>query len=259
MDYKSLMGYAHNSPYRNAPYLDIKTPEGLITTENTPIDLLGIPNVGTPQVMKKGRKKPYEFPNATKVTEIPMKGNPYQQGGPTSAQLFKFLFDDEEETSNTKAPTTTAPTVAEVEEQVPVRDNSEDEMAMQIATSEFGNPYNRRRQFEAEHQQFIGEILSSGQHGNQNVGEYGRQIYGQLTQDLGYAPVANSIYRDQRQQNELISKGIGAKNSYHLTGDAVDIKPQDWHKLSSEKQQYYRMNYDVVYHNNHYHIEPKNK
>lgn len=80
MDYKSIMGYANGSPYRNNPYLDIETPEGLITMEDTPIDLLGIDNTGHTQVMKAGEKNPYKFKGDT-VREIPMK-----KGGYTEAQ-----------------------------------------------------------------------------------------------------------------------------------------------------------------------------
>lgn len=76
MDAKSIMGYADHSPFRNNPYLDIQTPEGLITMENTSIDLLGIPNVGKPRIMKKG-KKSYQFPGATQVREVPIA----QDGG----------------------------------------------------------------------------------------------------------------------------------------------------------------------------------
>lgn len=74
------MGYAHNSPYRNAPYLDIKTPEGLITMEDTPIDLLGVDNLGNIKKMKANSKNPYKF-EGDMVREIPMK-----KGGYTEAQ-----------------------------------------------------------------------------------------------------------------------------------------------------------------------------
>jgi hypothetical protein len=71
-DLQSLMGYAFNSPFRNNPYLDINTPEGLIDMSNTPIDLLGIDNLGNRKKLKAGRKNPYKF-EGTQVREIPMQ------------------------------------------------------------------------------------------------------------------------------------------------------------------------------------------
>ena len=262
MDLQSLLGYAFNSPYRNAPYLDIQTPEGLIDMENTPIDLMGIDNLGNVKKMKAGRKNPYKFAGTT-VREIPT-GNPYQQGGLTGKQAFEFLFaEDEIEEEAKKQQVTTAPSVEEVEQQqeeLQQPDNADYDASMNIASQPFGNPYagRRRSQVMQRGNPYTDAIRSSGQYGNQNVGEFGRQIYGELAYHLGYAPEANSIYRSQAQQNELIAKGVGVKNSYHLTGDAIDLKPADWHRLTNEQQQYYRMRYDVVVHNNHYHIEPKN-
>ncbi len=72
MDLQSMLGYAYNSPFRNSPYLDIQTPEGLITMENTPIDLLGVDNLGNVKKMKAGKKNPYKFPG-NQVREIPMQ------------------------------------------------------------------------------------------------------------------------------------------------------------------------------------------
>lgn len=270
MDYKSILGYANGSPFNDAPYLDIKTPEGLITMENTPIDLLGIDNFGNIKHMKAGRKKPYKFAGDI-VREIP-KGNPYQRGGLTSAQLFNFLFDDEEEQSKQVVPT--APSTEEVDIQSQVDElneqrrqfqNEQDNfMAMQYGMTEMpqrGNPYltsGHQHQIPTNQTPYTGQILSSGTFGNQNVGEWGKQIYGQLASDLGYAPVVNSIYRSKAQNDALIAKGKSAvKNSWHLTGNAVDVKPADWYRLSNEQQEYYRKNYDVIYHDNHYHIEPK--
>lgn len=257
MDLQSILGYANNSPYRNSPYLDIQTPEGLITMENTPVDLLGIDNLGNVKKMKAGRKKPYKF-EGNIVREIP--GNPFQAGGMTRKDLFNFIFDDEEEPVKAKVPI--APSAEEIEEspqQAPKVD-SDEELINAIMTEERGNPYktSHRDRTSVQGNPYVGEILSSGQFGDKNVGEYGRQIYGQLANDLGYKPVVNSIFRSKQQNDALIANGKPAsKNSWHLTGNAIDLKPSDWHRLSSEKQQYYRMNYDVIYHNNHYHIEPK--
>lgn len=263
-DFKSIMGYAYNSPFRNSPYLDIQTPEGSITMENTPIDLLGIDNLGNAKRMKAGSKKDYKFPG-TMVREIPV-GNPYQMGGLTNKQLFDFLFDDEEEEKPVKQAEPTAPTVEDVDMQGDLddqrrrlADEENDMLAMSVMMedSSRGNPYMRSRS-QPMSNPYTGEIISTGQFGNKNVGEYGKQIYGQLASHLGYAPAVNSIYRSKAQNDALIAKGKpAAKNSWHLTGNAIDLKPTDWHKLSNEQQLFYRTNYDVIYHDNHYHIEPK--
>lgn len=266
MDLQSLMGYASNSPYRNNPYLDINTPEGLITMENTPVDLVGIDNLGNIKKMKAGSKKQYKFPG-NQVREIPV-GNPYQEGGINKKQMFDFLFDgDDEEEAHDNEQLPTAPSSAEVDlqnaqeemaiQQRVFQNDQNDALAMQVLNDVRRNPYKNKGQ--QPNTPYTGEILSSGQYGNQNVGEYGRQIYGELASDLGYTPTVNSIYRSPAQNNALIASGAPAvKNSYHLTGNAVDLKPEDWHRLSDEQQKHYRDNYDVVYHNNHYHIEPKN-
>lgn len=267
MDLQSIMGYAFNSPFRNNPFLDINTPEGLISMENTPIDLLGIDNLGNMQRMKAGSKKQYKYPG-TKVREIPV-GNPYQMGGISNKQLFDFLFDDEdEEPKKGQNPPPTAPSVEEVDiqnemdalqaQQRSLANQENDMLAMSMAQ---GNPYIRRQQTQSQPQfssPYTGQILSSGQFGNQNVGQHGKQIYGQLASDLGYAPTVNSIFRSKAQNDALIASGApAAKNSWHLTGNAIDLNPKDWYKLSPEKQLYYKNNYDVIHHNGHVHIEPK--
>lgn len=81
-DLKSKFGYARNSPFRGNPYLDINTPEGLIDMSNTPIDLIGIDNLGNRKKMKAGRKNPYKF-DGNVVREIPM-----QAGGKLSFNPF---------------------------------------------------------------------------------------------------------------------------------------------------------------------------
>lgn len=91
------------------------------------------------------------------------------------------------------------------------------------------------------------------------VGEKGAIIIDELSSMLGYTPEFNSVYRDQAKQDALIKQGFGVKNSFHLTGDAVDMKPADWAKLSKGQQDALKQKYDVIYHNNHYHIEPKSR
>lgn len=71
MDLQSLLGYSKGSPYANNPYLDIFTPEGLIDMSNTPMDLMGIDNLGNKKKMKAGRKNPYKFDGSV-VREIPI-------------------------------------------------------------------------------------------------------------------------------------------------------------------------------------------
>lgn len=90
----STLGYSRNSPYSASPYLDINSPTGEITMADTDIDLLGIDDVGHMQLMKAGTKNPYKFPGTT-IREIPIK----QMGGYTKKDLFKYIFDDEDEMS----------------------------------------------------------------------------------------------------------------------------------------------------------------
>lgn len=193
--------------------------------------------------------------------------NPYQQGGMSSKALFDFIFDDEDEPKPKSQNMPTAPTTDEVDMHAQVdeldqqkrafADQQNDALAMSIV-NDSGNPYASGSNIPQSGNPYKGQILSSGEFKDQNVGEYGKEIYGQLANDLGYAPTVNSIYRSKQQNDALIASGAPAvKNSWHLTGNAIDLKPLDWHKLSDEQQHFYRTNYDVIYHNNHYHIEPK--
>lgn len=242
MDLKSIMGYRKDSPYKNDPYIDIFSPEGLIDMSMTDKDLIGIDNRGNKKVMKAGRKTPYRFEGDT-IREIPM-----QKGGYQMQQMYNEIFgDDDDEMQQPSAPT--APSVEEI-------DYSEQEEEI------------RRQQRKSEDDQFnmisMGIVEGSFYNdrkitGNpyKGAGEYGEKIIGELSNDLGYTPEFNSVWRSPEKQQQLIKQGVGVKNSWHLTGDAVDMKPADWKRLPQEKQAYYRQNYDVVYHNNHYHIEPK--
>lgn len=62
------LGYKDNSPYRNAPYLDINSPN--ITMKGVSQPLMGIADTGQRQMMYPGRD--YNFPGANKVREIPV-------------------------------------------------------------------------------------------------------------------------------------------------------------------------------------------
>ena len=148
IDLKSIMGYSQNSPFSNSPYLDIKTPEGLITMENTPIDLLGIDNYGNIKKMKAGKKVPYKF-SGNLVREIPMKmgGNPYQNGGVTNQQLFDYLFNDDEEESMQIAPepedVDDSKDLSLAKTERLIRQREEEGLAMEAAMMSFDNPYRR--------------------------------------------------------------------------------------------------------------------
>lgn len=91
------------------------------------------------------------------------------------------------------------------------------------------------------------------------AGYKGMEILSDLTTSLGYTPVANSIFRTPEKQEQLIKQGFGVKNSFHLTGDAVDLKPEDWKKVPDMVKHQMRSKYDIISHNNHVHIEPKTR
>lgn len=106
-------------------------------------------------------------------------------------------------------------------------------------------------------QEAVNQALVNMYDDDDNVGQYGKEIIKDISGALGYTPQFNSIFRDANKQAQLVKRGIGVKNSFHLTGDAVDMKPEDWNKLPDDKKYSLKSRYDVVYHNNHYHVEPK--
>lgn len=273
MDIQSILGYADNSPFRNNPYLDIKSPEGLIDMENTSIDLLGIDNLGNVKKMKANSKNPYKFEGTT-VREIPLNKNPYKQEGGSMKEAYDFLFSEDNE-----EPVDVSQVIEDEDKnelslqknERLLRERQANELALEQAElSGLDNPYRRKRKEDYgddgldfdepdtmyDNSTYTGN-LSSGKWGSQNIGKHGQKIINDVTNALGYTPEFNSILRDAAQQKKLVAQGVGATNSWHLTGNAVDMKPADWNKLTPEKKQYFRSNYDVIYHNNHYHIEPK--
>lgn len=257
----SIMGYKSNSPFRFNPYLDIKTEDGSITMVGVPHDLLGIDDKGNKKRMKAGSKNPYQFEGTT-IREIPiaqMGGNPY-----SAQDLYNFIFEDEEEDAPKKeaTPTPTAPSEEELQHQQEYaqfqqeKEAFEDQQTLALAMdpgddSPLISPYGRSAPSKQP------AFTLSENNNPYKAGSYGKQIIADLTQDLGYTPSLNSVYRTPQQQQALVAQGWGVPNSFHLTGDAVDMKPQDWKKLPQDRQKDLRAKYDVLYHNNHYHIEPR--
>ena len=85
---KSMLGYSRNSPYKNDPFIDIFTPEGLIDMSNTDKDLIGIDEHGNTQLMLANSGNPYMFPGQ-QVREIPVS----KLGGLSSAKAKEILKD----------------------------------------------------------------------------------------------------------------------------------------------------------------------
>lgn len=143
MDSISMLGYSDKSPYKHNPYLDIVAPDGRITMADTSIDLIGMDNTGMVKKMKAGRKEPYQFKGDI-VREVPIN-NPYQKGGFTQNQLFNFLFDDDDVSSNPEP----AQDKKEVDKDLSHLKNEkmlaakeQEELALEQA-SMAGNPYRR--------------------------------------------------------------------------------------------------------------------
>ena len=81
---KSLLGYRHDSPFKDEPSIVIDSNN--ITMDNVDKDLLLIPNKGKPVLAKAGSGG-YLFPNASKVTEVPL----YQAGGVSMKPVSPFM------------------------------------------------------------------------------------------------------------------------------------------------------------------------
>lgn len=77
LDIKSILGFRRDSPYQNAPWLDIHTPDGSIDMSQTDKMLFGIDNTGMTKLMMPGSGE-HKF-RGNIVREIPLK----QEGGTT--------------------------------------------------------------------------------------------------------------------------------------------------------------------------------
>jgi hypothetical protein len=197
--------------------------------------------------------------------------NHYQYGGRKMPfgglqDALDFLYeDDEEPTSKQGQVDNTAPTTRDLgidhrQQLQQQQQEQQDQMAVEQATLQPTNSYYALFGLtDPQAAPVQSPVQSSGKYGNQHIGHYGQQIIQDLSGALGYTPQFNSIYRDPGQQQQLVQQGVGVKNSWHLTGDAVDMQPKDWNHLSTDQQQAFRTKYDVLYHNNHYHLEPKGK
>jgi hypothetical protein len=71
----SKLGYSRFSPYRNSPFLDIKSPNGLIDMNNTDVPLLGI-GLNTKKIkLLEPRSGIHSFPGDETIREIPLTQN----------------------------------------------------------------------------------------------------------------------------------------------------------------------------------------
>lgn len=143
IDLISMLGYSEKSPFRNNPYLDIRSPEGIITMENTPVDLIGVDNLGNVKKMKAKSKNPYKFEGDT-IREFPAQrgGNPFKQ------QLLNFLYDDNsasmyapQEDTIQEEPKAKPQEQDDSEERRRLRDQEDYDTAVNIAMAADGNPY----------------------------------------------------------------------------------------------------------------------
>lgn len=101
------------------------------------------------------------------------------------------------------------------------------------------------------------EFKVSGKSGNSNIHPWTISVGNYLKGMLGSDLIVNSVYRS-REHNKLVG---GVTNSFHLDGAALDIKPDDWHKLTAKekKQLIEKFGLQVVDEGDHIHLEPKNK
>jgi hypothetical protein len=87
---KSKMGYRRDSPYKDDPFIDIFSPEGLIDMSRTDKDLVGVDEYGNMQIMAAGAPVPYSF-QGQQIREIPL--SEMVKGGPTASKAKEMLRD----------------------------------------------------------------------------------------------------------------------------------------------------------------------
>ncbi len=93
----SKLGYSRYSPYRNSPFLDIKSPSGLIDMSNTDIPLLGIGlQTGVIKPLLPGTGL-HSFPGDKVIREIKLPKIEFQYGGSTPQEWEKQIRDVEKE------------------------------------------------------------------------------------------------------------------------------------------------------------------
>lgn len=206
--------------------------------------------------------------------------NPFMQQGGMSKSNYDFLFGDDDEEENTPI---AAPSTQDIDNLQQEREQFNQEKldwtnqkqydeAMQEAMSSNEEENENDKLYEGiftpidnklpsfQSTSFpnlrttsIPNFNSNGTFGMQNVSPLAINIGNTIADGLGYKPTFNSIYRDEK-----LNTSVGGKpNSYHLKGEAIDLKPSDWNNLPKEKQQELKSQYTVVNEGNHIHFQPK--
>jgi len=194
MDKKSVLGYSKGSPYRNNPYLDINTPQGLIDMSNTDIPLMATDETGYSKVLM-----PYSGMHQFKGTKV--RESPYQDGGYTREDIYNYLFDDEEEDAPATAPADNEVSEGEQQPQLPQAPDPQYDMAMSIAMEDgYSGP--RRRRYNSDgtmalspDQSYSGDAIAANTKANYAFNYY---------QQKGLAPhIAAGIVGNLMQESNL--------------------------------------------------------
>ena len=126
------MGYRDDSTYRGEPYLDIRTPEGLIDMSRT-----GIPLVGTDETGLQKLLPPYSGLHRFRGTRV--RETPLQKGGLPSYYELMFEDDAPEEEDPAPAPASAAASPP-VYQPLLQPDSSQDDLAMEAANWVYAQP-----------------------------------------------------------------------------------------------------------------------